>query len=282
MKKFLTIVFAISFILGLQAQDSISIDSIDLPEITSLPDTVYQQEDEVEIDLNTPSVSEINPNGELPWQSVSIQGKLKMQGLPLSPSLKIFMLRDSLIDLSVRAPFVGEAARILLTPDSVTAVNKMQKTYIKEGITDFLKYYPGGLSDLQDLLMARIFIPGYDLSETLIEDLVDIYPEDGQFNLVPKDIAEIEGIKYGFVVDEYFNPLTLVVLPQSRPDIEIDAFYRYNLKGYDIQLVYQEGDRAKELTLELKEPEYEAETPKELEIGKKFRRLSLSEFLRSF
>ena len=218
----------------------------------------------------------------LPWENVKLEGKLKMQGLPLSPSLKILMQKDSIIDLSIRAPFVGEAGRMVITQDTVTVVNKMNKTFVKKSITEFLKYYPGGLSDIQDLLLARVFIPGYDLYETDIEELVDIFYEDDQFNIVPNDRAKIPGITYGYAVDDTFKPLWLLVMPEEREDIEIDAQYIYNLQGYDLILTYIEGDKKRDLTLELKNPDWNSEKIKPLEINKKFRQVSFSDFLRAF
>ena len=217
-----------------------------------------------------------------PWKRASIDGKLRMEGLPLSPSLKIFMEKDSLIDISIRAPFIGEAVRITLTPRTVIAVNKMKKTYMEEGIADFLKYYPGGLEDVQNLLLARVFLPGIDLSTENILDYVDINNADNQINLIPKGRAMIEGVKYGFVVDEEFDPLMLIVLPDQKPDTEIAAVYEYNKNGYDLRLFYQEGNQSMEAMLELKEPNYEEGQPKALEIGNKYKRLSIGEFMRNF
>ena len=216
------------------------------------------------------------------WKVAKIDGKLKMQGLPLSPSLKIFMEKDSLIDISIRAPFVGEAGRLVITTDSVIAVNKMNKTYVSEGISDFLRYYPGGISNVQDLLLARFFLPGVDVMQVDLEELIDIYYEDNQFNVVPKGVASIPGIIYGYVVDELFNPLWLVVLPEERQDIELDVQYTYNRQGYDIIIAYLEGDKKRDLTLELKNPEWKGESPKAIDLNKKFRRLSFSDFLKSF
>lgn len=218
----------------------------------------------------------------LPWERVTLQGKLKMQGLPLSPSVKIFMLRDSLISISIRAPFVGEAARIEINQDSITAVNKMNKTFVSERVSEFLKYYPGGISNVQDLLLDRFFLPGQNLEEAEIEDLIDIYFEDDQYNVIPKGEAEIEGIKYGFVVDEAFNPLMIIILPESRPGLEISAVYNRKLQGYDLQFIYQEDNKKMEFTLEMKEPDWDGETPKPLNLDKKYKKLTLGEFVSSF
>ncbi|MCH5234524.1 MAG: DUF4292 domain-containing protein [Muribaculaceae bacterium] len=225
-------------------------------------------------------------------KGISIQGKLKMAGLPLSPSLKIYLEKDSLIDISVRAPLIGEAGRLEITPDSVTIVNKMNKTYVKEGIADFLRYYPGGINDVQSLLLARFFLPGVNIEEANLEELIDIYYENEQYNVIPKGEAELPGITYGYIVDQYFNPLTLVILPESRPDVEIDTFYTYSIppsspftyptSPYTIQLIYQEGAKALEINLELKQPELTDSAPKPIDVSKKYRQVSISDFLRSF
>lgn len=216
------------------------------------------------------------------WDAATLEGKLKMRGLPLSPSLKIIMLKDSIINISIRAPFVGEAARIEMTVDSILAVNKMKKTYVKEGIDNFLQYYPGGIGDVQNLLLGRFFLPGVDLAESDLEELVSIYYEDDQFNVIPKSPVEIDGIKYGFVVDRLFNPIMLVILPETDKEIEVSVLYKYNLKGKDIQISYNENGKNLEAVLELKDPEWKAEIPKPIDLEKKYRQMSLKEFISSF
>lgn len=111
----------------------------------------------------------------LPWNSVSISGKLKMAGLPVSPSMKIYMKRDSALFISLRAPFMGEVGRAEILGDTIMVVNKMKKTYVKESIEKALDHYPGGLADLQDLILGRIVIPGKGLLESGHSPQLEIY-----------------------------------------------------------------------------------------------------------
>ncbi|MCH5226687.1 MAG: DUF4292 domain-containing protein [Muribaculaceae bacterium] len=216
-----------------------------------------------------------------PWEKATLNGKLKMQGLPLSPSIKIFMEKDSLIEITVRAPFIGEAGRLVISKENITAVNKLNKTYVSENVTEILKYYPGGIGDIQDLLLGRFFIPGFDLAETEPDSLIDIYFEDEQFNVVPKGEAQIDGIKYGFVVDDGFNPLAFMVMPDGRPDIQFAVLYTYKLQDYDVRFMFQEGVRVHEATLELKGPEWKGDASKAIDL-RNYRKVSFNDFLSNF
>lgn len=216
-----------------------------------------------------------------PWQTVNLQGKLKMKGLPFSPTIKIFMQKDSLIDISIRAPFVGEAGRIEITPDSILAYNKMNKTYVSESIQGVRNFYPGGINDLQNLLLGRFFLPGIDVNAVDLSDFVEIYYEDNQYNVIPKGEAEIEGLKYGFVVDDSFNPLMLIVMPSEKVDTELYATYTYTLQGYNLQIHYMNGDKGIEVIFEIKNPEWGGDAPKGVNIDKKWRKLNLIDFMNS-
>ena len=152
------------------------------------------------------------------WEKLSLSGKFKMEGLPLSPSVKIFMERDSSIIISLRAPFVGEAGRLEVTPDSVLAVNKMKKTYCKESLEGFMAYYPGTLSDLQEILLGRVVLPGFGTLMETDYDNVEIYTDDySEFSLIPSENALLEGVSYGYLIDGTMKPTVLLIIPESNP-----------------------------------------------------------------
>lgn len=220
-----------------------------------------------------------------PWKVVSIDGKLKMNGLPLSPTVKIFMEKDKLVSLSLRAPFFGEVGRLDLTPDTITIVNKMNKTYVQENIAG--KGIVGGkilgLNEVQSLLLGRFFLPGNDINTANLEDLVEIFYEDDQINVLPKGEAEIEKVKYGFAVNEQFIPKLLVVVPRDseKTDIEVSVEYDWKASGYDILFAYGEGNRNYEMRFELKKPEWKGDGPKEMDLGSKYKKVSFEDFLKN-
>ena len=245
--------------------------------------------------LNVGDVIDIRPQEELDtlqnelclpeypaWNVASISGKLKMEGLPISPTVKIFMERDSSIFISIKAPFMGEVGRIELTPDSLLAVNKMKKTYVLETMEDFLKYFPGNFSDVQELILGRIVIPGFGTLGPENEEVVEILENEEELFLVPTSQAAIEGFDYGYIIDENFTPKALLVIPRNNPEIGVNLIYSYFRNNYDFTLRYQYGSRRFEATLEFDYPQWEGEAMKPVKIDKKFMRVSLSDFVRSF
>lgn len=218
----------------------------------------------------------------LPWEVVTLEGKLKMQGLPLSPTVKIFMERDSLISASMRAPFLGEVGRLEITPEKLLVVNKMSKTFMEQDLRGrgVIGDKVLGIREVQALLLGRFFLPGIDIANVDLEEFVDIFYEDDQFNVIPKDAAVIEGVKYGFAVDQQFNPTLLVVMPNdsSDRDLEVAAEYFRKLSGYDLTISYSEGDKNVEMKFEFKSPEWKGEAPKGIDLGK-YKRVGLKEII---
>lgn len=46
-------------------------------------------------------------NSYTPWTSAEFSGKVKTDKLPVSPTIKMYMVRDSLIQISARCALVG-------------------------------------------------------------------------------------------------------------------------------------------------------------------------------
>lgn len=217
------------------------------------------------------------------WNTVSLSGKFKMSGLPLSPSMKIFMERDSSILISMRAPLMGEVGRIEIANDTILAVNKMNKTFVKEPVEKALAYYPGTISDLQDLLLGRIVVPGKGLLSGELVEALDIYSEDdGTTTIVAGEEAALPDFNYGYVVDANWFTAALMVMPLAKPDVAVTVVYEYFTNGYDMQLSYQSEKRNYKATLEFNEPEWESKGFDRTKLGGKYTQLTFDKFIKSF
>lgn len=215
------------------------------------------------------------------WDVVTLNGKLKMRGLPLSPSLKIFMEKDSLVEISIKAPIMGEVGRIVLTPDSVTGINKLNKTYTKESVGEFLKYYPGDISDFQNLLLGRVVFPGIgELREEIIESLI-IEPTDEGLSLVPEEEFRIDGFDYGYITDIDMKPLVFLAFRTDDQNDSASINYYYDATRYYMDLNVHSNGFSLQPSLELNYPEWSGEPLKPLNTTR-FTYLSLPEFIKNF
>lgn len=217
------------------------------------------------------------------WNTVSLSGKLRMDMLPLSPSVKIFMQRDSLIRISLRAPLVGEVGRAEIDNDSILVVNKMKKTYVKESLAKVFSFYPGTLSDLQDILLGRVVIPGYG---TLTEDswkVVELYEEEGVgYTLLPTPKAEIEGFTYGYMIDGTPKATALAVVPEGKENVIVGVTYSYPDNGLEVNVSYQTPEKTVGGTLDLDRPEWNVKGFDAIKLNSRFRRMDFKQFMKSF
>lgn len=217
------------------------------------------------------------------WSEVSISGKLKMDGLPLSPSVKIFMERDSSVVISLRAPLMGEVGRAEIYSDTLLVVNKMKKTYVKESLEQAFAYYPGTLSDVQNLLLGRVVIPGEGLLGREIASSIELFPEeDDKYSLIPGEGHELDGFNYGYLIDGSARPEILLVIPTSNPDINVSLTYDYFPKGYDLTVLYQTSDKSHGGTLELDAPVWGGNPIDPIKLNNRYTRLNISDFIKSF
>lgn len=217
------------------------------------------------------------------WETVALSGKFKMEGLPLSPSVKIFMVRDSAILISLRAPFVGEVGRAEIVDSTLLVVNKMNKTYVEEPISKALAYYPGGVSDIQDLLLGRVVVPGYGILNSGIAQMVEIYPEDdGTSTLIATKETAVPGFNYGYIITPGWLTGALMVLPVARPDVAVVLSYEYFEKGYDIDFMYQSDERSHRALLDLGLPDFGAKGFDSIKLGSGYTQLPFDKFIKSF
>lgn len=216
------------------------------------------------------------------WQEVTLNGKLKMAGLPVTPSVKISMQRDSSIFISIRAPFVGEVGRAEITDTTMLVVNKMKKVYIEESLEKVMSFYPGTIADLQNIFLGRVALPGLGALSHDVEADLDIYSEaDSSYSLVVNEEMSIPGVNYGYVFDSTFWPVALLVLPESSPDLSVTLKYDYFENGYDLSFFYRSDKKILQATLEFNLPVWSAKPLDRISLGSKYRKVELKDFLKS-
>ncbi len=137
----------------------------------------------------------------------TINGKISLEmiagskesGMKVNSQLKI--VRDKIIQLSVRAPFINsEVFRLSITPDSVYLIDRLAKQYAVENIKD-LEEQRGiqfNYNNLQALFTDALFIPGKSRVDDSDYNTYDITMNDGKYHLQTKDKTDLS---YRFVID---------------------------------------------------------------------------------
>ena len=121
------------------------------------------------------------------WQTLEVPVKVSIASpMKFSCSARMQMIRGRWLGISVR--MLGfEVAYLTADNDSVHAYVKVQKRYVSESISRLFASSGYNLSNVQDLLLGRLFVPGgatattadaaeFNMQQT--EDLLLLFPSD--------------------------------------------------------------------------------------------------------
>ena len=215
------------------------------------------------------------------WNKVSISGKLSSPLLPISASVKIYMERDKLIVISISAPFVGEAARIEIDNKEAVAINKMKKTYASCSIQELQTLCPGGLSDLQGLLLGRISILGKGELTSKLASSLEIYQTDSQqLALIPNEDCQAPGAVYFYTVYPSDKKLSQFIVVSETEDAEMVCSYNWKKDGafnIDMEALFNGNGFAGELKLD--KPDKSAKAIERTQLNGKYTRVNLKKLL---
>lgn len=216
-----------------------------------------------------------------PWENVEFNGKLRYAKLPISPSVKMYMVRDSLIQISLRVPILGEQARITVDRDCITAVNKMKGTYCCESMDNLQKLYPGIISDIQSIFLSRVVILGMGEMKGEHAEIIGIEPdgEDGWL-IIPITEPGLIDFNYGYdVTSSGRNKAFMAALPGK--NIDISLLYSYPGSGECLDLDLNIKGKQIKGQLDFSSVRWGGSEMSPIKL-EKYKRMSLKEFISSF
>lgn len=213
------------------------------------------------------------------WQSAEFSGKLHCDKLPLSPTVKMFMVNDSLLQISVRAPFLGELGRIKITNKEIELVNKFNHVYSRESTENFLNIYPGAIRDLQSLFLARIVVMGSGELNAFNTQFVNVQTdgEDGWI-VIPKGIAGLVQLNYGYLVGSNFR--TNAFLATIADKFSLQFLYSYPNKGEKIDISLSAQNKNIEATLDFDSVKWGGKEMSAIRLDK-YKQVGIKEFFSS-
>ena len=145
------------------------------------------------------------------WHTMQTSGNIKLSaGSSFSSSIQVRMVRDEAIFISLR-PMLGiEVGRLLITADSLYAVDKLHKRYIAEKVSILTSGIPVTVSDVQDMFLGRPFILGMGTLDEALKPQVTV-SED--YPLVLTANESYKGYGYTFSFDKSGRITSLNIAP---------------------------------------------------------------------
>lgn len=158
----------------------------------------------------SPSDAVIAKLGE--WQTMQTGGNIALKGSNnFSSSMQMRMVKDKAIIISLR-PMLGiEVGKLLITGDSLYAVDKVHKRYIAEKVSLLTAGIPVTVSDVQDIFLGRPFIIGQGTLNKDMKDSVEVVAENGKVTLCPQH--RYKGYSYAFTFDKESRIMALNIIP---------------------------------------------------------------------
>lgn len=202
------------------------------------------------------------------WSTAAIDGKVKVQGVPLRLSVKINMAKDKYVHAVIRAPFLGEIASAYISGQELTLMNKTNKTYCRKSLDDAGLQLPFTVSDVQDILLARVFVAGSGTLSPANSGMCDIVEyDDENWYIIPKGELGDTGISYGFNLSPD-GKIRLLYAAGDGEETAISAEYQYNRKNTVIGILLGLGKKELELDVTLNTPDFKAREVKAPDLSK--------------
>ena len=174
----------------------------------TLPDTTTTTPTEVTTD---PFNAILTTLGD--WQTLQTGGNIKLTaGSSFSSSIQMRMVRDQAIYISLRPVLGIEVGKLIITADSLYAVDKVHKRYIAEKVSILTSGIPLTVSDVQDIFLGRPCIIGKGTMGEGNKAEVTVTREGSTITLSPSE--HYKGYGYTFTFDKG-RITSLDIVPQG-------------------------------------------------------------------
>lgn len=216
------------------------------------------------------------------WKKVELNGRVLIDVLPVKPSIKIYMEQGKQLLISVRAPLIGEAARIEITPEEVVGINKNKQTYFKTSPKSVLDADPNIISELQAIFLGRVALPGYGEFKMDQLDKIDILQnESDSFMVVPTETIGDGIVNFGYSVS-VTGLLEELVGMYKNWEGYLNLSYDYAGEKMQIKGEYVDSKPVQRVTLQFDAPNWEASGFSRMKIPASYRQVGFRELLKLY
>ena len=158
------------------------------------------------------------------WQTLQTGGNITLNaGSNFSSSIQVRMVRDQAIYISLR-PMLGiEVGKLLITADSLYAVDKVHKRYVAEKVSLLTAGIPVTVSDVQDIFLGRPFIIGQGSLSVGLKQQVTATSEGSRIVLTANE--QYKGYGYAFTLDKAGRIVSLDITPAGGSTADYQVKY---------------------------------------------------------
>lgn len=214
------------------------------------------------------------------WKKVELNGRVLIDVLPVKPTIKIYMEQGKQLLISVRAPLIGEAARIEITPEEVVGINKIKQTYFKTNPKSVLAADPNIISELQAIFLGRVALPGYGEFKLDQVDKIDILQDESDsFMVVPTETIGDGIVNFGYSVS-VTGLLEELVGMYKNWDGYLNLSYDYAGEKMQIKGEYVGAKSSQGVTLQFDAPQWGASGFSRMKIPANYRQVGFRELLK--
>lgn len=220
---------------------------------------------------------------ELNYSTISTKGNLELKvGNSSKKATTVYkIIKDSIIQISVR-PLLGmEFMRVSITPDSIVIVDRMGKQYISEDITSFKEVIDFDYYNLQSLFTDKLFIPGYKSIEKDDFDKFNISATEDVYLLQTKGNKDVT---YNFAIDASDRIISTLIYKKdanftiqwSYANFVIDKNYTYPT---NMLAKVEVGKRRFDLGINYSTLEFDKDVKIDASIPSSYKKVTLKELL---
>lgn len=156
------------------------------------------------------------------WRTMQTGGNIQLSaGSSFSSSIQVRMVRDQAIYISLR-PLLGiEVGKLIITADSLYAVDKVHKRYIAEKVSILTSGIPVTVSDVQDIFLGRPFIIGNGTLNLDDKDRINVSAEGNSTTLMPNDSYKGYAYTFTFNKSNHISSLDIMRAGTATADYQV-------------------------------------------------------------
>jgi len=146
------------------------------------------------------------------WQTLQTGGNINLSaGSSFSSSVQVRMVRDDAIYISLRPVLGIEVGKLIITADSLYAVDKVHKRYIADKVSILTSGIPVTVSDVQDIFLGRPFIIGKGTLNDSNKSEMNA-TRDGNATVLTA-VKQYKGYGYSFSFDKNNRITSINIMP---------------------------------------------------------------------